>query len=53
MLLIQLLKACLLASTILTNYGKVASKRVIVLNQADNKIYTNVPIDPKDTILTV
>ena len=53
MLLIQLLKKSLLASTIITNSGKVASKRMIVLNQADNKNYINVPQDPKDIILAV
>ena len=51
MLLIHLLKVCLLASTIITNSGKVASKRLIVLNQADNKINTNVPEYPKDVII--
>ena len=53
MLLIQLLKACLLTSTFLTNYGKVASKRLIVLNQVNNKNYINEPQDPKDVILAV
>ena len=53
MLLIQLLKACLLASTFLTNSGKVASKRLIVLNQVNNKNYINEPQDPKDVILAV
>ena len=53
MLLIQLLKACFLTSTFLTNYGKVASKRLIVLNQVNNKNYINEPQDPKDVILAV
>ena len=43
MLLIHLLKVCLLASTIITNSGKTDSKKLIVLNQADNKNYINVP----------
>ena len=53
MLLIQLLKACFLTSTFLINYGKVASKRLIILNQVNNKNYINEPQDPKDVILAV
>ena len=51
--LIQLLKKSLLASIIFTNYKKIASRKLIVLTQADNKNYINEPQDPKDVILAV
>ena len=51
--LIQLLKKSLLASIIFTNYKKIASRKLIVLNQAVNKNYINVSGYPKDVILAV